>query len=104
MDTTKVIKKPIVSEKSQALQALGKYVFRIVSDATKRDVEKAVEALYKGTEVGRVAIAKTAGKKVFWRTKRARQEGHRSSIKKAIVTLKKGKIELESATDKKKHE
>jgi len=88
-----VIKRPVISEKSQALATEGKYVFRISPKATKRDVAAAVEGLYQGTKVGKVGIAKTARKKVVWRRRGARPvKGIRAPVKKAIVTLTKGTI------------
>ena len=95
MNIYQVIKKPIVTEKSQLLATRDKYVFQIDPKATKKDVERAVGALYKDIEVGKVAIVKTAAKKIVWRVRNQRpQKGTRSAVKKAIVTLSKGKIEL----------
>lgn len=95
MNIYQVIKKPVVSEKSQLLAARDKYVFKVDPKATKKDVKRAVESLFKDVEVDKVAISKNASKKVVWRTRNRRpEEGERSSVKKAIVTLSKGKIEL----------
>jgi len=95
MKTLNVIKKPLVTEKSHRLATVGKYIFEVVPFATKGEVKQAVEALYKGVKVGSIAIAKAAGKKTSWRRKNKRPvEGVRSGKKKAIVTLKEGKIEI----------
>lgn len=97
MNLYEIIKKPILTEKSQALAAAGKYVFKVAKEATKGQIARAVETVYKGTKVGRVAIVKKAKEKVFWRRGRKKEEGNRPAIKKAIVTLKEGKIEVFSA-------
>jgi len=95
MNIYQVIKKPIITEKSQALAAVGKYVFSIAKEATKGEVARAVEALFKDVKVSEVNICKNHGKVVSWRRKGQRSlEGRRSDVKKAIVTLSKGKIEL----------
>ncbi|MEX1061554.1 MAG: 50S ribosomal protein L23 [Patescibacteria group bacterium] len=103
MNILNVIKKPVVTEKSQRLAAVGKYLFEIVPSATKEEVKKAVEALYKGVKVKSVAVAKSAGKKTSWRRKNKRPlEGERAGKKKAIVTLKEGKIEFFSGSEEPK--
>lgn len=95
MNIYQVIKKPIITEKSQSLAAQGKYVFAIAREATKKEVARAVEAQFKGVKVGRVNISKSPGKPVSWRRRGRRPiRGRRQGIKKAIVTLSKGKIEL----------
>lgn len=95
MNIYQVIKKPIITEKSQSLAAQGKYVFAVAGEATKREVAEAVEAQFKGVKVGRVNIAKSPGRPVSWRRRGRRPiGGKRKDVKKAIVTLSKGKIEL----------
>jgi len=95
MKTLNVIRKPRVTEKSQRLATVGKYIFEVVPSATKGQVKQAIEALYKGVKVGKIAIAKSSSKKTSWRRKNKRSvEGERSGKKKAIVTLKEGKIEI----------
>ena len=94
MNITQVIKKPVITEKSHELAHKGQYVFAVSNEATKEDVSRAVEALYKDVEVSSVRIAKSRGKIVRWRRKGKRPvEGQRPDIKKAIVTLSKGKID-----------
>lgn len=95
MNIYRVIKRPIVTEKSFALAAQGKYTFEVVKEATKEEIRKAVELLYKGTKVARVAVLHRPGKRVFWRTRGRRPvEGQKSDLKKAVVSLSEGKIEL----------
>ncbi len=69
---------------------MGKYVFVVKSSATKQEVKKSVQELYK-VDVTGVNMLNTPGK-----TKRYRGvKSDRSGMKKAIVTLKDGqKIDL----------
>lgn len=95
MNLYQVVKKPVVTEKSHQLAAEDKYVFKVAGEATKEEVAKAVEALYKGVKVAKVAIVNLPGKSVRWMRKGARPvEGKRKDVKKAIVTLSKGKIDI----------
>lgn len=95
MNIYQVIKAPVVTEKSHALAAEGKYVFRIASEATKKEVAEAVETLFKNVKVAKVAIVRLHGKTIRWRKRGTRPvKGRRGDIKKAIVTLSKGKIDL----------
>jgi large subunit ribosomal protein L23 len=84
----KVIKEPVLTEKSVALKELNKYVFKVDDKATKRDIKKAVEEIFK-VKVDNVKIVKMKPKK----KRLGRYEGYVSGWKKAIVTLKEGKIE-----------
>lgn len=95
MNIYQIIKRPVLTEKSHRLASEDKYVFRVVSEATKEEVARAVETLYKGVKVAKVAIIKLPGKPVRWRRRGKRPvEGRRKDIKKAVVTLSKGKIDI----------
>lgn len=85
-----ILIKPVVSEKSVQLQQEGKYVFEVAPQATKIEIGKAVEEVFK-VKVTDVNIIKVKGK-----TRRFRfTQGRTKDWKKAIVTLKEGdKIEL----------
>ena len=79
-----IIIRPVITEKSMAAMAQNKFTFRVRKDATKIDIKKAVEELYEGVKVEKVATVSVRG-----RAKRVgRYEGTTSSWKKAIVTLK----------------
>ncbi len=82
----KVLVAPIVSEKSTRLaDANRQYVFRVVKDASKPEVRKAVELMF-DVKVEAVQIANVKGK-----TKRFGQSiGKRADWKKAFVTLAEG--------------
>ena len=86
-----LIKKPWITEKSTKLTSSNQYVFMVKSSATKPEVKKAIQALYKVDPIA-VNILNRAGKvKRSGRGIKGRTEGYR----KAIVTIKKGqKIDL----------
>jgi large subunit ribosomal protein L23 len=82
----KVLLSPVVSEKSSVVaDANRQYTFRVSTDATKREITKAVEKLFE-VEVERVQVVNCKGK-----TKRFGQlNGKRSDWKKAYARLKPG--------------
>ncbi len=78
-----IIKRPLITEKSNDLIAERKYTFEVAKDATKPEIAKAVETMFEGTKVQSVNTINMKAKK-----KRLRYvEGKTSSWKKAIVTL-----------------
>ncbi len=81
-----VIKRPLVTEKSNRDVAAGKYSFEVAKSANKVQIRKAIEAIYK------VKVKKVSSEIVKGRVKRIRwdQPGKTSSWKKAIVTLHEG--------------
>jgi large subunit ribosomal protein L23 len=85
-----VLRKPLITEKNSALQALGKYTFEVADGANKNQVKEAVEKAFK-VNVTAVNVITVKGK-----TKRAgRRQMTTAPWKKAIVTLKAGdKIQL----------
>lgn len=85
-----VIKEPVITEKATHLNSFNKYVFKVYPDANKLMVKNAIEKLYKGVEVKDIRIINVRGKQ----RRLGRFEGFKPGYKKAIVTLKKGKIEL----------
>jgi len=81
----RIIKRPIVTEKSTDLVSLNQYAFEVVNSANKPEVKKAVQDLY-GVQVLRVNIIQVPGK-----TRRLGQhEGWHAGYKKALVTLAQG--------------
>lgn len=80
-----LIRKPIITEKSNKLLAEGKVTFKVASFATKLTVKKAIESIF-SVKVDDINIYNKKGKiKVF----RGRI-GNRANQKYAIVTLQKG--------------
>lgn len=81
-----IVLAPVVSEKSTRLaDANRQAVFKVVKDANKQEVRRAVEYLFR-VEVERVNLATVNGKRKMFQ----RREGRRSDWKKAYVTLKPG--------------
>jgi large subunit ribosomal protein L23 len=82
----KVLLSPHVSEKGTLLaEEKNQHVFKVASDATKIEVKKAVEGLFK-VKVDKVRILNKKGK-----TKVSRGRlGKRSDLRKAYVTLVSG--------------
>lgn len=76
---------PVITEKSTLVAEDNKIIFRVRMEATKPEIKKAVESLFK-VDVTKVNTILVKGK-----TKRFRgMLGRRSDYKKAIVTLKDG--------------
>lgn len=85
-----VLVEPHITERTNEMAILRKYVFKISSRSNKASVKRAIEELYKVT-VNHVNIISVPSKK----RKRGLRVGHRPGFKKAIVTLAPSdKIEL----------
>jgi large subunit ribosomal protein L23 len=90
MDARQVIIEPVVSEKSYALMADGKYTFRVDDRAHKTQIAKAVEEIF-DVRVAAVRTAKVRSKP----KRRGLHQGRTRSWKKAVVQLAAGdRIEL----------
>ena len=61
MNLTRVLKRPVVTEKSTLLQERGKYVFEVQRRATKSDIARAVENAF-GVSVASVNTLVVRGK------------------------------------------
>lgn len=86
----KVLIAPWITEAATAAMELNKYIFKVDPIATKTQIKKAIEDLYKVkvVSVNTIKIAKKA--RNYGRT-----PGWKAGFKKAVVTLKEGnKIEL----------
>ena len=90
MDARTILIRPVISEKSYALIAEGKYTFRVDDRAHKTQIARAVEEIF---DVG-VAAVRTS--KVRSKPKRRGvSSGRTRAWKKAIVQLAPGeRIEL----------
>lgn len=82
----KIVKFPIVTEKSNDALAGNKYMFCVNKKSNKIEIKKAVESIY-NVKVTRVNIISMPKKKKRYRFK---IEGYRPGYKKAVVTLKEG--------------
>jgi large subunit ribosomal protein L23 len=87
-----ILVRPVVSEKSYAAMAAGRYVFRCRADANKIEIKKAVEELFADQKIQVVAVntISVRGKLRLRSRGRTRIEGRSPSWKKAIVTLAEG--------------
>lgn len=85
-----VLKRPLITEKSNLLREAGQVVaFEVAKDANKIEIKQAVESAFK-VKVKDVRTMVTAGK-----LKRVgRSVGKRSAVKKAYVTLAEGTIDF----------
>ncbi len=80
-----VLLAPHISEKATVVAEGGQFVFRVAGDASKLEISKAVEALFK-VKVKNVRTLNVKGKtKNFGRT-----TGKRNDWKKAYVALEAG--------------
>ncbi|PIR21149.1 MAG: 50S ribosomal protein L23 [Deltaproteobacteria bacterium CG11_big_fil_rev_8_21_14_0_20_47_16] len=85
-----VIKRPLITEKAVRGKEFGQYVFEVAKLATKIDVRRAVEQLFK-VKVKDVHTVSMHGR----RKRVGNHQTMTSDWKKAVVTLRKGEaIEL----------
>ena len=90
MEPRQIILEPVVSEKSYALMADGKYTFRVDERVHKTQIADAVQQIFDVSVVG-VRTAKVRSKP----KRRGLHSGRTRSWKKAIVQLAPGdRIEL----------
>ena len=85
MSNYDVILSPVITEKSTRLTEANQVVFRVARQATKPEIKRAVEQLFK-VKVTAVNTINTKGKLKAWRGKRY----EKSDVKKAVVTLAEG--------------
>ncbi len=90
MNAHDIIIRPILTERSLAGVRNNKYTFEVAKDATKIDIARAVEELFK-VKVVKVNTVSVRGKL----RRRGRSEGYTSAWKKAIVTLAPGSKTIE---------
>jgi large subunit ribosomal protein L23 len=90
VEARQVIIEPVVSEKSYALMADGKYTFRVDERAQKTQIAQAIEEIFE-VRVQAVRTAKVRSKP----KRRGLNSGRTRSWKKAVVQLAAGeRIEL----------
>lgn len=87
-----IIIKPLITEKSAQFAPERKYFFQVRPDANKIEIRKAVESLFK-VKVLKVNTLTVLGKN----RRQGKFEGKAPDWKKAVVTLKEGQIDFESA-------
>jgi large subunit ribosomal protein L23 len=84
MDARDVILRPVVSEKSYALQEANAYTFLVHPDANKIEIRNAVEQIF-DVKVAKVNTLNRSGKRM--RNRRSFTYGKRPDTKRAVVTL-----------------
>tara|TARA_Y100001970_G_C14245667_1_gene868035 strand:- start:3868 stop:4167 length:300 start_codon:yes stop_codon:yes gene_type:complete len=85
MILSKILIRPLVTEKSTILGETGRYVFEVEKSATKKDIAKAVE------EAFNVHVVKVNTMNVSGKVKRyGRRPSKQPDWKKAIVLLESG--------------
>jgi large subunit ribosomal protein L23 len=90
MEARSVIIRPVISEKSYALIAEGKYTFRVHERAHKTEIARAIEQIF-GVHVASVRTSKVRAKP----KRRGLKRGQTRAWKKAVVQLGPGeRIEL----------
>ncbi len=90
MEITEILRKGIVTEKTVKLQKRNQYTFEVAPTATKIDIRRAVEQLFK-VKVTSVNTLRMPGKpKLIRRRGAAPRPVEAREWKKAIVTLAEG--------------
>ncbi|MDE9873865.1 50S ribosomal protein L23 [Staphylococcus pseudintermedius] len=89
MEARDILKRPVITEKSSAAMAEDKYTFDVDVRANKTEVKKAVEEIFE-VKVANVNIINYKPNK----KRMGRYQGYTNKRRKAIVTLKKGQIDL----------
>lgn len=84
-----IIVRPVITERSMSGIADKKYTFEVARNANKIEIKKAIEEIF-GVKVSKVNTIKLPGK---WK-RMGVYTGKRPDVKKAVVTLKEGNIEL----------
>jgi large subunit ribosomal protein L23 len=87
---TRLITKPLLTEKSTGLESYDQYVFVVDARANKSEIKKEIEHLF-DINVESVNIINKKRKRRVWRGK----VGYSPGLKKAIIKIAKGqKIEI----------
>lgn len=87
-----ILRRPVVSEKSYAAMAAGRYIFRCAPGAGKVEIRRAIEAAFAEQKVTVLAVntINVRGKSRRRSRGRSRVNGRAPHWKKAIVTLAPG--------------
>lgn len=85
----RILLEPWITEEATRVAELNKYIFIVAKSATKEEIRRAVEETYKVKVVAVNTINIPAKKRI-----RGATVGWKSGYKKAVVSLKEGKIEF----------
>ena len=86
-----IIKKPIITEKANAMSEKGVYTFEVDKNANKFEIKKAIENLY-GVNVVVVRTIRCVGKVKSRSSQSKVLIGRTSVYKKAMVSLSDGEV------------
>jgi large subunit ribosomal protein L23 len=86
MEPAQVVIRPVVTEKSYALAAAGKYTFRVHPDAHKTQIRQAIEQLFPEVRVVDVRTMSVKSKP----KRRGYTSGRTRRWKKAVVEVRPG--------------
>ena len=80
------LRQPVITEKSYSASGdSNQYTFRVATDATKRQIKDAVEAIFE-VDVEKVQVMNMPGKE----KRRGIHTGHRAGYRKAMIRLAEG--------------
>jgi len=80
------LRQPVITEKSYSASGdANQYTFRVATDATKRQIKDAVEAIFE-VDVEKVQVINVPGKE----KRRGYHTGHRPGYRKAMIRLAEG--------------
>ena len=86
METLKILRKPIITEKTTLMRENNRYVVEVDPSASKHQIRKAIESKFK-VNVINVRTVRVLGK---YRRKVGPMGGYQPDWKKAIVKIKSG--------------
>ncbi|MCH7519356.1 MAG: 50S ribosomal protein L23 [Candidatus Dadabacteria bacterium] len=87
---SRIIKHPLLTEKSTGLKDINWYVFTVDRKANKREIKQAIEDMF-GVKVESVNTNITRGKVV---KRGGKPVGRKSAMKKAFIKLKEGSFDF----------
>jgi large subunit ribosomal protein L23 len=90
MDLLRLIKRPIVTEKTTRMAAFNQYVFEVVDGANKIELAKAFEAAFEGRKVTAVRLVRIPEKS----RRLGRRQIKTAAKQKAIFTITGEPLEL----------
>lgn len=90
MTAHEIVIRPIITEKSMSAIGAKKYTFEVARNATKIDIARAVEELFK-VKVSKVNTLNVRGHL----RRQGRTQGYTAAWKKAIVSLTEGSKPIE---------
>lgn len=91
---TRILKKPLITEKLTRLQEEGKYAFEVDKYASKTDIKQAVLKRYPDVKIKKINTMIMPSKPKGRYTQSGYVAGREKVWKKAIVTLKEGEIDF----------